>query len=193
MTVYRVGLTDNDDARHCLIVSQRWQGDIRHLGTQRLWSQIDRLLAGTCFQLELSERLSVAEHFARAGLFGLRCAHDQFTLGEAVQSDSATTLPVRLAVALLKDAKGEIHLDVPVRGDLDDPEFGLGKVILNAFVNLVTRVVTSPFSPVLALCSKVRTRVRTPSGRSARAIDDSGPGLEIALATSFERGAPERW
>src|SRR5674476_823856 len=41
---------------------------------------------------------------------------DQFTFGEAVDSPNATKLPVWLAVALLKDRSGEIHLDLPVTG-----------------------------------------------------------------------------
>jgi hypothetical protein len=52
---------------------------------------------------------------------------------------------VRLAVALLKNARGEIAVDVPVAGSLSDPEFSLGGVILDAFVNLIVKAVKSPF------------------------------------------------
>jgi hypothetical protein len=52
---------------------------------------------------------------------------DQFTFGERVESPDATKLPVRLAVALLKDRKGEIRLDLPVSGSLDDPKFRSGE------------------------------------------------------------------
>jgi len=48
---------------------------------------------------------------------------DQFTFGTEVASDQATSLPVKLGLALLKDHRGEIHLDVPVAGRTDDPEF----------------------------------------------------------------------
>ena len=50
---------------------------------------------------------------------------DQFTFGEKVESPQATSLPVKLAVALLKDRKGEIKLDLPVTGSLDDPKFSV--------------------------------------------------------------------
>jgi hypothetical protein len=70
---------------------------------------------------------------------------DQFTFGERVESRDATTLPVRLAVALLKNARGEIAVDVPVGGSLSDPEFSLSGVILDAFVNLIVKAVKSPF------------------------------------------------
>ena len=47
---------------------------------------------------------------------------DQFTFGKKVESEKATNLPVRLAVALLKDRKGEIHLDLPGDGAHGRPE-----------------------------------------------------------------------
>lgn len=71
---------------------------------------------------------------------------DQFTFGKKVESDKATSLPVRLAVALLKDRKGEIHLDLPVTGRTDDPEFSIWGVVWQVFKNLITKAATSPFS-----------------------------------------------
>lgn len=76
---------------------------------------------------------------------------DQFTLGERVESPDATSLPVGLAIALLKNRRGEIRLDIPVKGELDDPEFRVGKVILQVLVNLISRAATSPFSLLAAL------------------------------------------
>jgi outer membrane protein OmpA-like peptidoglycan-associated protein len=75
---------------------------------------------------------------------------DQLTFGDRVDSRDATTLPVRLAVALLKDARGEIAVDVPVTGVLSDPQFSLSGVILDAFVNLIVKAATSPFSLIAA-------------------------------------------
>lgn len=76
---------------------------------------------------------------------------DQFTFGEKVNSPEATHLPVRLAVAIMKDRDGKIVLDVPVEGNLDDPKFHLGKVITRVVVNLLEKVATSPFSLLGAL------------------------------------------
>ena len=70
----------------------------------------------------------------------------QLTLGERVDSPDATELPVSLAVALLKDPNGDIELDVPVRGDTDDPHFDFGKVVASTLSNAITRVVSSPFT-----------------------------------------------
>ncbi len=71
---------------------------------------------------------------------------DQFTFGDRVDSPEATKLPVRLAVALLKDRKGEIRLDLPVSGSLDDPKFSIGRVILKIIVNILVKAATSPFA-----------------------------------------------
>jgi hypothetical protein len=76
---------------------------------------------------------------------------DQFTFGERVDSPDATHLPVRLAIAILKDRDGKIVLDVPVEGSLDDPKFRIGKVVTRAILNILTKVATSPFSVLGAL------------------------------------------
>lgn len=71
---------------------------------------------------------------------------DQFTLGENVDSPDAMGLPVRLAIALLKDSRGVIDLDLPVKGSLDDPQFSYGKIVWKAFVSLITKAVSAPFA-----------------------------------------------
>jgi hypothetical protein len=71
---------------------------------------------------------------------------NQFTFGAPVQSAEATKLPVRLGVALLKDLDGKIVIDVPVQGDLDDPSFRIGQVVLRVIVNLLTKAAVSPFT-----------------------------------------------
>ncbi|HSQ49675.1 MAG TPA: DUF748 domain-containing protein, partial [Nitrospiraceae bacterium] len=71
---------------------------------------------------------------------------DQLTFGEKVESPDATSLPVKLAVALLKDRKGLIDIDLPIRGDLKDPDFKYGKVVISTLLNLLTKIVASPFA-----------------------------------------------
>jgi hypothetical protein len=70
----------------------------------------------------------------------------QFTFGAPTQSPDAIKMPVRLAVALLKDTEGKITLDVPVQGSLADPSFRIGKVVTGVIMNLLAKVATSPFS-----------------------------------------------
>ena len=76
---------------------------------------------------------------------------NQFTLGEKVESAEATKLPVRFALALLKDSEGNIDLDLPVHGNLDDPKFSVGRIILKVLLNLVVKAVSSPFKLLGAL------------------------------------------
>jgi uncharacterized protein involved in outer membrane biogenesis len=76
---------------------------------------------------------------------------DQFTFGEPVNSPDATSLPVTLALALLKDRSGEIYLDIPVAGDLNDPEFSVAGVVIQVVVNLIAKAATSPFALLGAL------------------------------------------
>ena len=71
---------------------------------------------------------------------------DQFNFGDKVESKDATHLPVRLAIALLKDREGKIVLDVPIQGDLNDPKFRIGKVVVRVIENILVKVATSPFS-----------------------------------------------
>ena len=70
---------------------------------------------------------------------------EDFTLGERVESPGAIKLPLDLAIALLTDTEGKIDIALPVRGNVDNPEFRYGTVIRKAIVNLITKIVTSPF------------------------------------------------
>jgi hypothetical protein len=54
-------------------------------------------------------------------------------------------LPIKFALFLLKDRKGVIDLDVPVRGDLNDPTVSVGKIVWNTFKNLIVKVAAAPF------------------------------------------------
>lgn len=71
---------------------------------------------------------------------------DGLALGEKREAPRATKLPVKLGIALLTNREGDADLSVPAYGELDDPKFRIGRVILAALGNLVTRAVTSPFA-----------------------------------------------
>ena len=71
---------------------------------------------------------------------------DQLTFGERVESPDATKLPVLLAVSLLKNARGEIDVNLPISGSLDDPQFSVGGIIWRVIVNLLSKAVLAPFS-----------------------------------------------
>src|SRR5690606_9422784 len=70
---------------------------------------------------------------------------NQLTFGKPSDSPDALKLPVLLAVALLKDASGNIDVNLPISGSLDDPEFSVGGIVVKVIVNLITKAVTAPF------------------------------------------------
>jgi uncharacterized protein involved in outer membrane biogenesis len=69
----------------------------------------------------------------------------QLTFGARNESPGIRHLPVKLAVALLKDTQGNIDVNLPVAGSLDDPQFSLGGMIWRAFGNLIAKAATAPF------------------------------------------------
>lgn len=71
---------------------------------------------------------------------------DQLTFGDHIDNDTATKLPVRLAISLLKNRRGEIDVNIPVSGSLSNPEFSIGGLIWRAVLNLIAKAVTAPFS-----------------------------------------------
>ncbi|SEM20076.1 Uncharacterized protein involved in outer membrane biogenesis [Luteibacter sp. UNCMF331Sha3.1] len=70
---------------------------------------------------------------------------DQLTFGDRIEGPGITHLPVKLAVALLKDSEGRIDVRIPVSGSLDDPQFSVGGLVWRAIGNLIVKAVTSPF------------------------------------------------
>jgi hypothetical protein len=75
----------------------------------------------------------------------------QLQLGERVESPGAMRLPLDLAIAILSDAEGRIDIALPVRGNVDRPEFSYGQLIWQALVTVITRVATSPFRALAGL------------------------------------------
>jgi hypothetical protein len=75
---------------------------------------------------------------------------DQLTFGDKVESPTATKLPVLLAVSLLKNTRGEIDVNLPISGSLNDPKFSMGGIIVQVIVNLLTKIVTAPFTVLSA-------------------------------------------
>jgi len=78
---------------------------------------------------------------------------EQLQLGEKVDSPSAVDLPIRLAVALLKDSEGKIALNLPVQGDLNNPEFSVMPIVWQTLRNLVLRAAQAPFKFIGGLVS----------------------------------------
>ena len=53
-------------------------------------------------------------------------------------------IPMRAAVYILTDRKGNIQIDLPVSGNINDPTFSYRKIIFKTLCNLIVKVVTAP-------------------------------------------------
>ena len=78
---------------------------------------------------------------------------EQLQLGEKVDSPDAVDLPIRLAIALLKDTQGRISLELPVSGDLNSPQFSVMPIVWQTLRNLVLRAAQAPFKFIGGLVS----------------------------------------
>ena len=115
---------------------------------------------------------------------------DQFTFGNKVDSPDATKLPVNLAISLLKNNRGEIDLNLPISGSLDDPQFSIGGLIVKVIVNLFVKAVTSPFALLGSLVGggEELSNVEFAAGRASL---DAGANskLELLAKAMNERNA----
>ncbi len=124
---------------------------------------------------------------------------DQLQLGEKVKSPDAVSLPMKLAVSLLKDRNGVIDLDLPVTGSLDDPQFRIGPIIWKVFVNLLEKAVTAPFKLLGSLfgggdevniiefapgSAALEPTARTRLDSVIKALTER-PGLELDIPNSY--------
>lgn len=75
-----------------------------------------------------------------------RLVLEQLTLGDKIESPTATNLPVNFALSLLRDRNGVIDINLPIGGSLDDPQFSVGGLIVKVIVNVITKAVTAPFT-----------------------------------------------
>ncbi len=78
---------------------------------------------------------------------------DQLELGEKVDSPDAVSLPVKLAIALLKDVNGQINIELPITGDLNNPQFSVMPIVWQTLRNLVVKAVAAPFKLLGGLVS----------------------------------------
>ena len=115
---------------------------------------------------------------------------DQFTFGDKVESPDATTLPVNLAISLLKNNRGEIDLNLPISGSLDDPQFSVGGLVVKVIVNLFVKAVSSPFALLGSMFGggEELSNVEFAAGR-ASLNDAAGKKLEALAKALNERSA----
>jgi len=76
---------------------------------------------------------------------------DQLDMNDTKDSDAGSILPITLAIPLLKDSSGAIDLGVNVSGNVNDPSFNVGEIVLKTLSNIVLKAVTSPFTLLASL------------------------------------------
>ncbi|MGE8154298.1 DUF748 domain-containing protein [Pseudomonas vancouverensis] len=76
---------------------------------------------------------------------------EQLQLGEKVDSPDAVSLPLKLAIALLKDVDGKISIELPVTGDLNNPQFSVMPIVWQTLRNLIVKAAAAPFKMIAGL------------------------------------------
>ncbi len=62
--------------------------------------------------------------------------------------DPEFSVPMKIGLYILKDKDDKIQFDVPVKGNVQDPEFSYGKIIWKTVMNLLIKVALSPLKLV---------------------------------------------
>ncbi|MBV8468872.1 MAG: DUF748 domain-containing protein [Burkholderiaceae bacterium] len=116
---------------------------------------------------------------------------NQLTFGDAVDSPDAIHLPIKLAVALLKDRNGVIDVNLPVSGSINDPQFSVGGIVVKLILNLIGKALTAPFSLLSGSGSNAMSQVQFEPGsvlmHDPAALDglaktmDDRPQLELSI------------
>ncbi|MBR9793992.1 MAG: DUF748 domain-containing protein [Gammaproteobacteria bacterium] len=112
---------------------------------------------------------------------------DQLTLGRKSDSEQALSLPLGLAVALLQDNDGVIDLGLEVSGDLDNPDFSFGSIILNALGNLITKAVTAPFTFLASLVGSEDELNRVDFAAGQNSLDEQATQRLTTLAEALNK------
>jgi hypothetical protein len=102
---------------------------------------------------------------------------DNLEFGAKTDSQDAAPIPLKLAIALLKDRNGVIDIELPISGTLDDPEFRLAPIIWKALIGLLKNIAMAPFSAIGALFG----------GGDELAYVEFDPGLAALSAADAEK------
>lgn len=110
---------------------------------------------------------------------------EKLKLGEKISSDKAVDLPLELALAILTDSKGVIDMAVPVTGDVNNPAFNIGGVITTAFLNIITKAITAPFTLLANLVSSEEDLQRLTFSSGSAQLKDSNKDKLTQLAAAL--------
>jgi len=71
---------------------------------------------------------------------------EQLVLGPKDKRPGAPDVPIKFGLSILQDGNGDVELNLPVRGRLDDPDFRIGGIVFKAIVSMMFKALASPFS-----------------------------------------------
>jgi Domain of Unknown Function (DUF748) len=112
---------------------------------------------------------------------------EKLKLGEKMSSDKALDLPLELGLAILTDSNGVIDMAIPVSGDVNNPGFDLSDIIADAFVNLLTKAITAPFTLLANLVSSEDDLQRLTFSSGSAKVTDNNQGKLNDLAEALKQ------
>ncbi|WP_027360933.1 DUF748 domain-containing protein [Halodesulfovibrio aestuarii] len=80
---------------------------------------------------------------------------EDFTLGERNSQSKAPSVPIKLGLSLMRQPNGDIPLNLPITGNLNDPNFHINQIIATTLVNVVVKAAISPFTLLGSLLGDV--------------------------------------
>ncbi|TKI68583.1 DUF748 domain-containing protein [Sulfurimonas crateris] len=123
-------------------------------------------------------------------------------LGDTIEDENITKLPLGFAIALLEDKDGVIDIDLPIEGNIDKPDFKYGALIVKTLANLIVKAVASPFKFLGAMMGIDAEKLKTLEFEAGEAIllppqreklDNLAdilvkkPKLSLALTSTFDK------
>ena len=140
------GIVNPNDIRILTDINMKFQNISMKNFTPYTAKFVGRAIKDGKLELDLNYNISESNLKAKNSII-----IKKLKLGEKIESKDAVSLPLDLAITLLEDSSNTIDLNLPVSGNVDDPEFSIAAIVWKAFVNLITKAITAPFSLIGSL------------------------------------------
>ena len=88
-------------------------------------------------------------------------------------SDPEFMVPMKVGLYILKDKDDKIQFDIPVHGNMKDPQFSIGKIIWKTVMNLLVKVALSPFKIVGNLATTGAGAIGLDLGKNDEVVIDA--------------------